>query len=91
MSLSPKTKQHLKAQAHALKPVVYVGQNGLSEAVNKELDTALNFHQLMKVKLQIKERDLRKEILNEICQLHQAELIQLIGNIGIIYRKNPAK
>jgi len=91
MSLTTKSKQQLKAQAHALKPVVSIGQNGLTAAVNKELDSALSFHQLMKVKLQIKERDLRRQILDEICQTHQAESVQLIGNVGVIYRKNPEK
>ena len=91
MSLSPKIRQQLKAQAHALKPIVYIGQNGLTDAVNKELNSALDFHELMKVKLQIKDRELRRELLAEICQIHQAESVQLIGNIGVIYRKNPEK
>ncbi len=91
MPLNPKAKQQLKAQAHALKPVVSIGQNGLTEAVNKELDSSLLFHELMKVKLQIKDRDQRREIMNEICQTHQAESIQLIGNIAVIYRRNPEK
>lgn len=91
MPLSPKSRQQLKASAHALKPVVYIGQNGLTEAVNKELDSSLSFHELMKIKLQIKDRDLRREVLDEICQTHQAEPVQLIGNIGVIYRKNPEK
>ncbi len=91
MPLSPKSRQQLKARAHALKPIVYIGQNGLSEAVNKEMDSALSFHELMKVKLQIKDRALRREVLAEICKIHQAESVQLIGNIGVIYRKNPEK
>jgi RNA-binding protein len=91
MSLSPKAKQQLKARAHALKPIVTIGQNGLTEAVNKELNSSLSFHELMKVKLQIKERDLRREMLAEICKIHQAEQVQLIGSVGIIYRKNPEK
>lgn len=91
MSLTPKSRQHLKAQAHALKPIVSIGLKGLTEAVNKELDSALSFHQLMKVKFQIKERDLRRQILDEICQIHRAESVQLIGSVGVIYRKNLEK
>jgi RNA-binding protein len=91
MSLSPKSRQHLKAQAHSLKPIVTIGQNGLTAAVHKELDSALSFHELMKVKLQIKERELRRQILDEICQTQAAEFVQLIGNVGVIYRKNPEK
>jgi len=91
MALSPKQRQHLKAQAHPLKPMVSIGQNGLTEAVTKELDSAINFHELMKVKLHIKDRDLRQEIYEEMCQTLGAEPVQLIGNTVVIYRKNPEK
>lgn len=91
MPLNPKSKQQLKAQAHGLKPVVSIGQHGLTEAVHKELASSLSFHELMKIKLQIKDREERRAILAEICKTHQAESIQLIGQVGIIYRKNPEK
>lgn len=91
MSLNPKSRQHLKAQAHALKPVVSVGQNGLTDAVKKELEVALDHHQLIKVKIQIKERDERAQILDDICESLKAEKIQAIGLVGVIYRKNEDK
>ncbi len=91
MSLTPKFRQQLKAQAHALKPVVYIGQNGFTEAVKKELEVALDHHELIKVKIQIKERDERAEILDELCSSLNAEKVQAIGLIGVIYRKNKDK
>lgn len=91
MSLAIKFKQQLKARAHVLKPIVSIGNKGLTEAVHKEIDAALAFHELMKIKIHLKERELRRQVLDEICQTQQAEAIQLIGNIGIIYRKNPEK
>lgn len=88
MALSPKFKQQLKGRAHALKPVVFIGQQGLSEAVLKEVDNTLNFHELIKVRVQIKDREERRSITAELCQGLAAEAVQLIGNIAIIYRKN---
>ena len=88
MPLTSKYKQQLKAQAHKLKPVVLVGSQGLSEAVQKEIERALFDHELIKVRIAAEDRDLRRELLNDICQAHQAELVQVIGSIGVIYRKN---
>ncbi|EKD71272.1 MAG: hypothetical protein ACD_46C00222G0005 [uncultured bacterium] len=88
MSLTPKQKQHLKALAHRLKPVILIGNNGLTEAVNKEIDRALSDHELIKIRIAGEDRDLRRAMYTEICAYHRAELIQSIGNIGVIYRKN---
>lgn len=87
--LTPKQKQFLKSQAHPLKPIVLIGGNGLTDAVNKEIDRALTDHELIKVRVHTDDRDLKREIINEICQANQAELVQIIGNIGVIYRENP--
>ena len=51
MSLNKKQIQHLKGAAHSLKPVVLLGNNGLTEAVVAEIDYALNHHELIKVKI----------------------------------------
>lgn len=91
MSLTPKFKQQLKALAHALKPVIYIGQNGFTEAVKKEIELALDVHELIKIKIQIKEREERWKILEEICHVTNAETVQTIGLVGIIYRKNKNK
>lgn len=88
MPLSSKYKQQLKAQAHKLKPVVMLGNNGLTEAVQNEIERALTDHELIKIRVAIEDRDIRREILHEICQTRQAELVQKIGNIGVLYRKN---
>lgn len=88
MPLTPKQRQQLKALAHKLKPVVMIGNNGLTEAVNKEIDRALNDHELIKVRIQTNDRELRRQLFGEISNIHQAELVQLIGSIGVLYRKN---
>lgn len=88
MILTAKIKQQLKAQAHKLKPVVQIGQQGLTDAVNKAIDEALQTHELIKIHVATVNRNSRQKILNEICQSNHAELINIIGNVGIIYREN---
>lgn len=86
-TLSTKHKQLLKAKAHSLKPVVMLGDKGLTEAVLKETDGALDVHELIKIRIAGQDRDARRAVFTEICEQLKAELIQVVGNIGIIYRK----
>ena len=83
-------KKKLRAEAHTLKPVVMIGQSGLTVAVLAEIEQALDSHELIKVKIRA-ERDERKLISEKICTDTGAELIQSIGQIVVIYRLNPAK
>ena len=83
-------KKKLRAEAHTLKPVVMIGQSGLTASVLAELEQTLNSHELIKVKIRA-ERDERKVISEKICIDTGAELIQTIGQIAVIYRLNPDK
>lgn len=83
-------RQELKARAHHLKPVILLGSKGLTQAVVDETNLALTAHELIKVKMQGIEKPDRQLIANDLCDQLQAELVQLIGNIAIIWRKNPA-
>ncbi len=83
-------KKKFRAEAHTLKPVVMIGQSGLTAGVLAELDQALNIHELIKIKIRA-ERDQRKLISEKICSDTGAELIQTIGQIAVIYRLNPDK
>lgn len=82
-------KQALKAKAHHLKPVVLLGAKGLTPAVINETDGALTAHELIKVKINGMEKEDRQLVAQELCESLQAELVQLIGNTVILYRKNP--
>ncbi|QSA98925.1 ribosome assembly RNA-binding protein YhbY [Methylococcus sp. EFPC2] len=84
-------KKLLRAQAHALKPVVITGQAGLSEAVLNEINLALEHHELIKVRLNAADREARKEMSDRICTELKAELVQTLGHIAVIYRLNPEK
>jgi RNA-binding protein len=88
--VNPIEKKKLKAQAHPLNPVVMIGQSGLTPAVLKEINLALDAHELIKVKIRA-ERDDRSLIREQICTDTHAELIQSIGQVAVLYRKNPKK
>ncbi|MFZ2314727.1 MAG: ribosome assembly RNA-binding protein YhbY [Gammaproteobacteria bacterium] len=88
MALTPKTRQELKAKAHKLKPVVMIGNKGLTEAVHKEIDIALHHHELIKIRIATTDRELKEALYSEICTTNKAEPVQLIGNTVVIYRKN---
>ena len=78
----------LKSQAHDLKPVVMIGQKGLSKSVLEEIELALDHHELIKVKI-AHERDDRKACTKEIVTKTKAQLVQSIGKIITLYRPKP--
>lgn len=80
-------KKKLRVLAHGLKPVIIVGQGGLTDAVLAETEIALNTHELIKVKIRA-ERDQRNQISEKMCATTGATLIQSIGQITVIYRLN---
>lgn len=91
---SPSQKKRFRTIAHKLKPVVTIAGNGVSESVNAELERALDDHELIKVKLASGERDERRQMLDAVVAATDAEVIQTIGSIAVIYRPasepNPA-
>ncbi len=89
MSISESFKRELRGRGHTLKPVVSVGNAGLTKAVIREVDLSLDHHELMKIKLGAADRDQRKTLIEEICSSTHAELIQAIGHIALLYRKKP--
>lgn len=73
---------------HQLKPVLTVGGNGLTEAVQKEFDSTIAHHELIKVRIRAGDRDVRDDIIREICAQGAAELVARVGNVALIYKKN---
>lgn len=88
MTLSNKQKQHLKGLAHALKPVVQLGQNGLTEGVLAEIDGALAHHELIKIKVPSDDREEKALIMDAIVRETKAIKLQVIGHVLIIYRQS---
>jgi RNA-binding protein len=87
--ISQQKKLQLRGQAHALKPVVLLGQHGYTPAVAAEINQALTDHELIKIKLPSDDRQWRIETAQAICTELQAELIQTIGKTVVLYRKRP--
>ena len=87
--LSPIERKKLKARAHALDPVVHVGEKGLTESVLAEIDRALAAHELIKVRAGGMERAAREAALTEICARLDAQPVQHIGKVLVLYRKKP--
>lgn len=91
MSLSNVQQRHLRSQAHHLKPVVLIGQHGLKESVFDEIDIALGAHELIKVRLAAGDREARSEMIGQIVERSGADLVQTIGHIAVLFRRNPDK
>ncbi|MGI9274664.1 MAG: ribosome assembly RNA-binding protein YhbY [Endozoicomonas sp.] len=88
MSLSSDRKKHFRSLGHKLKPVVMVAAKGMTEGVVEETQRALHDHELIKVKFAVGDREVKKELIVELCNQTEAELVQTIGNIALIYREN---
>jgi RNA-binding protein len=93
MSLTENQKKHLRRLAHPLHPLVMVGnalgEPGKLEAITKELDGALNAHELVKVGARLGDRAARDKVFAELCQQTGSELVQRIGNVAVLYRVRP--
>lgn len=87
MTLNNKQKQYLKGLAHSLKPVVLLGQYGLTEGVLAEIDIALAHHELIKVKVAAADRETKKLIIDAIIRETAAEKVQTMGHILTLYRQ----
>lgn len=89
--LTNKEKQSLKAKAHKLKPVVMIGAKGLTDAVLEEIMITFDAHELIKIKVTVGDKAIRTEMIHVLVKVTDAELIAIIGNIAIVYKKHPAE
>ncbi len=87
-SLDNTQLKQLRSLAHSLKPVVRVGQHGITDGVRRELESALAHHELVKIKLGAANRDARDKMLASLCEFAAAVIVQRIGNTGVLFRRN---
>jgi RNA-binding protein len=85
--LTPSERKALKAKAHKLDPVVQIGDKGLTEQVIAEIDRALHAHQLIKVRAATLDRNAREEVFEQIAAKTQAQAVQHIGKVFVLFRK----
>ena len=88
MDLSESQKKYLRGLGHQLKPLVMVGDAGLSDSVLAEFEGTIDHHELIKVRVRVGNRDARDAIIAKLCTTSGASLIQRIGNIALLYRPN---
>ncbi len=91
MPLTSQQVRALRAESHRLKlkPVVMIGQHGLSENVLNELESSIDHHELIKIKIPAGDKADKQDLIDQVCTSLKAERIQSIGNVVVLFRKNP--
>lgn len=91
MHLNEQQKKFLRGLGHQRKPLIIVGDAGLSESLMAEFETTLSHHELIKVRVRVGDRDARDAIIADLCERSGAVLVQRIGNVALLYRPNLKK
>ncbi|MBC3930294.1 MULTISPECIES: YhbY family RNA-binding protein [Undibacterium] len=86
LKLTPAERSELRSEAHGLKPIVLIGEAGLTPAVKKEIDAGLDAHGLIKVRVFGDDREARIAMYDTICGELDAAPVQHIGKLLVIYR-----
>jgi RNA-binding protein len=90
--LTSQNIRKLRGLAHHLKPVLMVGQHGITDKLLNELNIVLDTHELIKVTISSTEREDRHAMTTILCEKSGAELVQNIGKISVLYRPaNPPR
>ena len=90
MPISAKQIKQLRAEGHRLKlkPVVIIGQKGLSDNLHAEIERALKDHELIKIRIPAGSKSEKREFSRSLCLRHEAALVESIGNVIVIFRRN---
>jgi len=89
VTLTSLQRKYLRALAHGLKPVVFIGQKGVSGTLIQAADSALSDHELIKVRFnEFKEKSQKLDIIAELEKSCQCQLAGLIGHTAILFRQN---
>ena len=89
-TLTPAQIRFLRGQAHELKPILHVGNKGVSSAFIAQLNEVLDQHELVKVRVNVKDRSERLACATCLIEQTGSHLIQRIGHMQILYRANPS-
>jgi len=83
-------RKYLRGLAHKTKPVVFIGQKGVTETLNRSIDDALTAHELIKVKyIDFKDKENKTEIAGIMEKTHDCEMVGMIGHTAIFFRQHP--
>ena len=89
--LNKDQKKYLRSLLHNRGIVIWVGQNGLTANVLNEVESALDHHELIKIRIRTGDTSQRDQLLEQICQKTGAQPIQKVGNVVSVYRVNQDK
>lgn len=81
--------RRLKGIGHQLKPIVMIGNNGITENILQEVERALTDHELIKIKMPAGSKQEREELGSQLANSVQAQLIHSIGRMALLLRRNP--
>lgn len=85
--LTSKQRKHLRGLAHALDPVVHVGKGGLTDEVARQVDRALDAHELVKVRF-VAGKEEKRALVAEVCERVAAVPAGVVGHVAILYRQH---
>ena len=88
-TLTPRERSHLKARAHALAPLVQVGNAGVTAQLIVEVDRALTAHELIKVRVGSDDRERRVEVGDRLAEATEAAVVHRVGKVLILWRPRP--
>ncbi len=88
MALSKPQIKHLVSLTHNLKPVIMIGQNGLTENILKELEIALDHHELVKIKIAGENKESIQQTIDQLIKKSAADRIKAIGKTLTLFRRN---
>jgi RNA-binding protein len=86
--LTPAQRKSLRRQAHHLKPIVFMGKDGMTETVVGAVKEAVLAHELIKVRF-VDNKDTKKTLAPELAKQSKTELVGMIGHLAILYREHP--
>ena len=80
MELTTKQKLYLKSKAHDIKPVVMIGQKGITDSVIEEIKSSIDHHELIKVKIAGQEKEVREAVAAELAEKADMTIVQIMGS-----------
>ena len=87
MELTTKQRQYLKIKAAELKPVVMIGNNGITESVIEEIKSSIEHHELIKVKAKAEDREQRDELAQYLAEQSESTVVQFLGNNLTLFKQ----
>ncbi|MFW6306246.1 MAG: ribosome assembly RNA-binding protein YhbY [Bacillota bacterium] len=88
MMLTGKRRSFLRGKANRLNPIVHVGKDGINQGLIDQLDEALEDHELVKGRVLNNALEDVRNVANELAESCDAEVVQVIGNVFVIFRRN---